>query len=83
MFGDNFFQVFTDDLTMESTLPADFVRSVSGFTLTNPIIKYSVKGDPDLNKTFNDILETSTDIKSYKVFSQKLLICTYNLLIFY
>ena len=70
LFGNNFFQVHTDNMTMEDALPADFVRDVSNFTLTNPIIKYSIKGTQDLNKTFNDILEVSTGIESKKTFSE-------------
>ena len=69
LFGDNFFQIFTDDMTMQDPLPADFVRDVSNFTMQNPIefdnsgIKYSLGG------TFNEILETSTDIGREKVYS--------------
>ena len=64
LFGNNFFQVHTDNMTMEDALPADFVRGVSSFTLTNPIMKYS------LSETFNNVLETSTGIESKKTFSE-------------
>ena len=69
MFGDNFFQVFTDDMLMTDNLPADFVKGVSNFTMQNPVEIDKSGAKYSLNDTFNEILETSTKIGKYKTYS--------------
>ena len=70
MFGDNFFEVFTDDMLMDDALPSDFVRDVSNFTTQNPLefdkdnVKFS------LSTTFNKILEDTEGMQAEKVFSK-------------
>ena len=70
MFGDNFFEVFTDDMLMDDALPSDFVRDVSSFTTQNPLefdkgnVKFS------LSTTFNKILEDTEGMQAEKVFSK-------------
>ena len=38
--------------------------------IVNPLIKYSISGEEDLNKSFNDIIESSTGVESYKTYSE-------------
>jgi hypothetical protein len=38
--------------------------------IVNPLIKYSISGEEDLSKSFNDIIESSTGVESYKTYSE-------------
>ena len=40
--------------------------------IVNPLIKYSISGEEDLNKSFNDIIESSTGVRSCSDFQQNL-----------
>ena len=70
MFGDNFFEVFTDDMLIDDDLPSDFVRDVSNFTMQNPLEFGKGNVKLSLSDTFNTVLEETEGIKAEAVFSE-------------